>query len=247
MPKWLITTILIGLVVFLGLSVFFTYKEYSTLRNIFVIITLGCALFSIKSYQMYKAFDYSNQNSTSWKIIKYVASYVKAKPHQKILDIGCGSGALTIECAKNNKEAIVIGMDKWGAEYNAFSKAVCEHNSKEEKVTNTSFMQGDITKLTLEKESFDVITSNYVIHNVPGNKQEMLRNILDLLKKGGIFVIHDLFSKAAYGDLDVLITKLKDLGYEKVEFISTTDGNPMSEKQAKSLMLSGSKLLIGKK
>ncbi|WP_029066891.1 methyltransferase domain-containing protein [Lachnobacterium bovis] len=47
-----------------------------------------------------------------------------------ILDVGCGSGALTIAVAKNNPEAKVFGVDRWGKEYAAFSKALCEENAE---------------------------------------------------------------------------------------------------------------------
>ncbi len=244
-PKWLINTLLIGLIILFGLSIFFINKGSFVLELIFSIITIIYSLFTLRVYYMSKEFDYSKTNSTAWKIIKYVASFVKVNPGEKILDIGCGSGALAIECAKKNKDSIVVGMDRWGAEYNAFSKEVCELNASEEKINNTRFIQGDITKLNLEKESFDFITSNYVIHNVPGDRVEMLVNILSLLKKGGSFAIHDLFSERYYGSPDQIIKKLNNMGFKKVKFVSTTDGEPMTKKDAKRLMLSKSKLLIG--
>ena len=196
---------------------------------------------------MYKALNYDNEESLSWKIIKFVSTFVNVEPNQKILDIGCGSGALSILCAKRNIEATVLGVDRWGIEYNDFSKKICENNAWEENVQNISFVRGDAKNLNFEKESFDCITSNYVIHNIPGDRQELLLNIFALLKKGGTFAIHDLFSKERYGDLAVLINKLKKLGYEKVELIDTTQGNPMTRKEAKKNMLIGSRLLYGKK
>ncbi|MGD1821334.1 MAG: class I SAM-dependent methyltransferase [Pleomorphochaeta sp.] len=246
-PKWLLNTILLGLILLFGLSILFLEVINTVIGIILSLITIIYAIFTIKTYYMSKEFDYNNKNSTSWKIIKFVASYVKLGENYKLLDIGCGSGALSIECAKNNRDAIVIGMDRWGTEYKAFSKQICDFNAKEEKVNNTTFIQGDITKLDLKKESFDFITSNYVIHNVPGDKTEMLVNILDLLKKGGSFAIHDLFSKRYYGDSDILLALLKEKGFEKVELISTTEGSPMTNKEAKRLMLGSSKLLIGTK
>ena len=47
-----------------------------------------------------------------------------------ILDVGCGSGALTIAVAKNNPEAKGFGVDRWGKEYAAFSKALCGENAE---------------------------------------------------------------------------------------------------------------------
>lgn len=246
-PKWILYTIYIGLLIFMGLSFLFITKGLTILSIIFVSITIVYILFTLKSFFMHKSFNYDDKNSISWRIIKYVATYVNVKPFESILDIGCGSGALTIECAKNNANAMIVGMDRWGAEYNAFSKEVCDKNAKEENVHNVEFVKGDIKKLTFNKESFDCIISNYVIHNVPGNKQEMLFDILSLLKKGGTFAIHDLFSHKYYGNIDDIITTLNDLGYEKVKFISTTKGSPMTKKEAKRLMLTESKILYGRK
>ena len=55
-----------------------------------------------------------------------------------------------------------MGIDRWGKEYASFSKSLCEHNAKAEKVTNTFFRQGDATRLEFSDETFDAVTSNYV-------------------------------------------------------------------------------------
>ena len=43
----------------------------------------------------------------------------------KILEVGCGSGALAIRAALIWPKAKVIGVDYWGAVYN-YSKVLCE-------------------------------------------------------------------------------------------------------------------------
>ena len=92
------------------------------------------------------------------------------------------------------------------------------------------------------------MTSNYVYHNIAGvNKQELLRETLRVLKKGGTFAIHDIMSKARYGDMQQFIYELYNDGYEVVELIDTTDGMFMTKGEAKILGLSGSSLLVGKK
>ena len=42
------------------------------------------------------------------------------------LDVGCGSGALTIACAKRNPQGKMVGIDRWGKEYASFSLPLCE-------------------------------------------------------------------------------------------------------------------------
>ena len=68
-----------------------------------------------------------------------------------------------------------------------------------------------------------------------------------MLKKGGIFAIHDLMSGPRYGDREEFIKKLKTEGYEEVLLIDTTAGMFMGRKEAVWLGLSGSALLVGKK
>lgn len=96
-------------------------------------------------------------------------------------------------------------------------------------------------------ESFDAVVSNYVYHNIPGDRQALLLETLRVLKKGGTFAIHDIFSKSKYGDMHSFVQKLTDMGYEDVRLIDTTDGTFMTKREALWMALSGSALLIGKK
>ena len=112
---------------------------------------------------------------------------------------------------------------------------------------NVSFLRGDTVHLDFPDESFDAVVSNYVYHNIPGHRQEYLLETLRVLKKGGVFALHDIFSPAKYGDMQAFLRKLKEMGYQKVELIDTTKGKFMSPWESKWMGLSGSGLLIGRK
>ena len=62
-----------------------------------------------------------------------------------------------------------------------------------------------------------------------------------------ILPIHDLMSPRRYGDMQAFVQKLRDMGYERVALIDTTDGSFMTPKEARHLMLRGSTLLVGRK
>lgn len=125
---------------------------------------------------------------------------------------------------------------------------MCEENAQAEGIKNVNFLKANAIKLDFPDESSDVLTCNYVYYNIGGvKKQELLPESLRVLKKGGIFTIHDLMSKSRYGDMNAFVKKLKDMGYESVELIDTTDGKFMSRKEAKFLMLQSSTLLFGRK
>ena len=198
---------------------------------------------------LYKSFDYKGKRKLAKVMIEGTAGYVKIQDGGVGLDVGCGSGALTIACAKKNPGAIMVGCDIWSGPYKSeFSKKLCQDNARAEGVANVRFEEGNAVNLPFEDESFDAVTSNYVYHNIVGkNKQKLLLETFRVLKKGGVFVIHDLMSKSRYGDMNKFIEKLKKDGYEDVKLIDTTKGLFMTHKEAIFLGLSGSTLLIGRK
>ena len=147
--------------------------------------------------------------------------------------------------AKRNPRAQVVGIDRWGKEYASFSKQLCEGNARAEGATNTTFRQGDATHLDFPDGTFDAVVSNYVYHNIPGDRQQYLLETLRTLKKGGAFALHDIFSKSKYGDMQAFVRQLRDMGFQKVELIDTTDGKFMTKFEAAWMGLGGSALLTG--
>ncbi len=214
---------------------------------VFGVLALVCLGMTAWSVMMYRAFDYHGKRQMSRQIIEGTAAYVKIPDGGVCLDVGCGSGALSIAVAKRNPKASVIGIDRWGKEYASFSQTLCEENARAEGVKNVSFRHGDATGLDFPDETFDAVTSNYVYHNIPGDRQAYLLETLRTLKKGGTFVIHDIMSVSKYGDMNAFVKKLKDMGYEKAELVGTTNGKFMKKSEVGWMGLSGSSLLMGKK
>lgn len=233
-----------AIVLFIGLKTAAAWAVFALFLAVFVFF--GAA--SAWCFAAYNAFSYTGKRQLSRRIIEKIASYVVLPEGGTGLDVGCGSGALTIACAKKNPGAFMVGIDRWGKEYASFSKALCEANAEAEGAPNASFAKGDAVKLDFESEHFDAVTSNYVYHNIPSSdRRQLLAETLRVLKKGGRFAIHDLMSAARYGDMEAFVEDLKKQGYEKVELIDTANGLFMQPIEAKLFLLSGSKLLVGKK
>lgn len=252
--KFMWGTVILGIifVAFCG-NIAFLVKNEMDVSVWEIIITIGVFALFIKAAIlcrrfkfMRKMFDLDWDKSLSVEIINFVANHMMlGSEGGKILDVGCGSGALSIAVAKRNYKSQVIGIDTWGGSYKEFSKEVCEENAKIENITNVKFYKDSAVKLGFPDESFDGLVSNYVYHNIFGDKQQYILESLRVVKKGGKFAIHDLFTKFHYGDLDAFKKKLDALELEHYEFIDTATGEPIDKEMAKLTMLRGSRLLVG--
>ncbi len=218
------------------------------LSIVFLVAAIVLTAIFLWMFRMYCAFSYTGKRKLSKEVVEGIAGYIKASKKGLILDVGCGSGALTIAVAKKNLSAKVIGIDRWGIEYASYNKNLCEQNANAEGVSNVEFREGDALKLDFPDESFDAVVSNYVYHNITGvDRQQVLLKTLRALKKGGSFALHDIFSKGKYGDMQSFIDKLKNMGYESARLIDTTDGLFMTKKEAAMYSLKCSAILYGKK
>jgi ubiquinone/menaquinone biosynthesis C-methylase UbiE len=246
MPKGMIWSFAAGTAVALALTLII---DVGWLKILLLILSLALAGVTVWTVLMYRAFSYDGKRQMSRQIIDGVAEYINLPEGGRCLDVGCGSGALANAVAKRNPQGTVIGIDRWGAEYASFSKKLCEDNAFAEGVAErTDFAQGNALKLDFPDGTFDAVTSNYVYHNIPSrDRQVILLETLRVLKKGGTFAIHDIFSKGKYGDMQSFVKKLKELGYERAELVPTDNGRFMSPWEARWMGLSGSALLVGKK
>ena len=209
---------------------------------------VGCLAGAAWSLYAREMFSYEGGRQLSRQIIEGIAAYIELPEGGVGLDVGCGSGALTIACAKRNPQGRMVGIDRWGVEYASYSRKLCERNAQAEGVDNAVFQKGDARHLDFPDETFDAVTSNYVYHNITGaDKQALLRETLRVLKKGGAFAIHDLMEPSRYGDMDAFLRRLREEGFQEARLLPTADGTFMTRREGKSLFLSGSALLVGRK
>ena len=255
MPKGMVLGMLAAAVVCLALTIMFGCTGLLPAGGLKTVLTVAaglaaavCTVATVWMTALYRAFSYRGRRQLSRQIIEGLAAYVSIPDGGVGLDVGCGSGALTIACAKRNPQGRFLGVDRWGKEYASFSKTLCEENARAEGVDNTQFRQGNAVKLDFPDESFDAVVSNYVYHNIPSSdRQAILMETLRVVKPGGIFALHDIFSKAKYGDMAQFTQKLRTLGYAHVELINTADGTFMTSREATWMGLAGSALLVGRK
>ena len=254
-PKGMLFSLIAGTVLSLALLLAFGIfgigvggKLRVVLGVVFGIAFVVCAKYTEWCVYAYRSFSYEGERKISKRIIDGTAEQITLPDGGVGLDIGCGSGALTIACAKRNPQGKMVGIDRWGKEYASFSLPLCEKNAAAEGVKNASFRRGNALKLDFPDESFDAVTSNYVYHNVMGaDMQKLLLESLRVLKKGGVFALNDDMKPKMYGDMEGFAQKLRDMGYEEVRLVDTAQEAFGSHRWAAMMMLGSSRLLVGRK
>jgi len=142
----------------------------------------------------------------------------------RALDIGCGTGALTIQIAKKYPNSKVVGTDCWGGMW-GYSEKACQQNAQQEEVAGrVTFQKANASSLPFNDEEFNAVVSNLVFHEVKdtSNKVSLIKEALRVLKKGGKFTFQDLFHiRQFYGKPEDLVKTIKSWGISKVEYVDT--------------------------
>ena len=104
----------------------------------------------------------------------------------RVLEIGCGTGSLTVTIKKMHPQADVVGMDP---DPNALAIAT----SKAERAgLRIEFDRGFSDHLAYPDASFDCVFSSFMFHHLPpGEKSATLGDIRRVLKTGGTFHLLD--------------------------------------------------------
>jgi ubiquinone/menaquinone biosynthesis C-methylase UbiE len=191
------------------------------------LLVIAALFLLLAFYFMYARYLFSPRGGNVQAQVRgLILSHLEWDGEGQLLDIGCGSAALTISLAKKFTRARMVGMDYWGEQWE-YSKKICETNANLEGVAErVSFHKGSAAALPFEDNRFDAIVSNLVFHEVSSvqDKKLLLREALRVLKKGGLFVFQDLFQwKQIYGEPAELIETILSWGIAKAEFINTSN------------------------
>jgi SAM-dependent methyltransferase len=184
------------------------------------------------------------------KVLDLLVSHIEWDGQGSALDIGCGSGALTIKVSQRYPVAGVTGLDVWGVKW-GYGKAQCEGNAALEGVgERTMFVHGSADHLPFRDGTFDLVVSNMTFHEVKpvADKLDLVREALRVVKPGGKFVFQDLFLiKSYFGTPEALIAAVEAAGGTEVRF-EPTHNAPFIPKPLKlSFMLGTAGVLWGEK
>src|SRR5262249_17801402 len=89
---------------------------------------------------------------------------------ERVLDMGCGRGAVLLQAGRLVPAGRAVGIDLWrDDEQSGNSPAVTRRNAALEGVEDrVELHTGDMAALPFEDASFDVVLSSRAFHNMPG-------------------------------------------------------------------------------
>jgi SAM-dependent methyltransferase len=144
-----------------------------------------------------------------------IISSIRWRGDERVLDVGCGHGLMLLAAAKRLKSGVAIGIDIWSqadqADNNPQSTLA---NAQLENVADRVEVQNaDARGLPFPDNSFDVIVSSFVIHNLnrAPDRDQVLREIARVLKPGGQLAIADIRHTGQYEHT------LRTLGWTSVQ------------------------------
>jgi arsenite methyltransferase len=145
---------------------------------------------------------------------------LKLQGDERLLDIGCGRGAVLLMAAQLLPHGRAVGVDLWSrTDQSGNAEQVTRQNAVLEDVAErVELHTADMRQLPFADASFDVVVSSLAIHNVPGadERAKALREAARVLKKGGKLTIADIRYTGAYArELEACglkITERRSLG-----------------------------------
>ena len=171
-----------------------TWREYENEENKYVInIDPGMA------------FGTGGHETTSL-CIKNLEKYVK--PHDNIIDVGCGSGILSIAASYlTDGEIKAVDLDKLAVDVSRENFAL---NNLENRITVE-----EASLLTKETKKYNVIIANILAHII----ELMLDDAYKLLEDGGYYITSGIIKDKK----DELLEKMLERGFKLVEETSDNE------------------------
>ena len=149
-----------------------------------------------------------------------------------ILDAGCGSGRATVEISKVAKNGQIVALDLFEGSESIGSRNLLEKNLEIAGITGkVRIVQGDVTDLEFEDNTFDTAISVLLVNNLGKAKLTGLKELFRVLKPGRKILIIvptlNLQTFAVMSVFSLILTSSKEWRslFEQAGFSLLDEGN----------------------
>ncbi|MBT2211397.1 methyltransferase domain-containing protein [Actinomadura sp. NEAU-AAG7] len=141
---------------------------------------------------------------------------------ERLLDLGCGRGAVLVAAARRLPRGRAVGVDLWrGLHQSGNSPAATLRNARAEGVADRVHVHGgDLRRLPYAEASFDLVGSSLTVHTIFGahTRAQAIAEAYRVLRPGGRLLIADLGRTpreyaAVLARLDAQDIRVRSLGW----------------------------------
>ena len=127
---------------------------------------------------------------------------LKLRGDERVLDLGCGRGAVLSLAAQHLTTGRAVGVDLWRAKDQSGNAAeATRRNAVAEGVADrVELHTADMTVLPFANDSFDLVVSSVAIHNVKGQtgRNKVMEEAVRVLRPGGRLMLADIGGTSQY-------------------------------------------------
>jgi arsenite methyltransferase len=177
---------------------FINHEEYPgvSAQLLAVFGLLGAASASVAWYKI------QSSRQGKLRLREQLLDQLALQGDEKVLDVGCGLGLLSIGAAKRLKTGKVTAIDTWNPQdLSGNSIDAARENAKAEGVAErVRFEAGNPCKLVYPAAQYDIVISVTALSRLDDDNQraQALREMLRVLKPGGRLLLFDTIETGYY-------------------------------------------------
>jgi arsenite methyltransferase len=164
-------------------------------------LALPLALYGVFFLANASSFFYTTRRG-KFLVWEDILNELGVRGDERVLDMGCGRGAVLVAMGQRLTTGRVAGVDFWSSrDQSGNSRAVTMRNATLEGVQGAvEIATADMRALPFADATFDIVVSSLAIHNIPSHagRRQAIAEAWRVLKPGGRLAIADIRATARY-------------------------------------------------